>query len=177
MIVGEHRLPETNSNNPHVQCLEKVIEEQRRDYDFLENAYVRVNTKVITFLAASLGLLGYLYVSDGTAKSLQEKMFIPTAPYGIVIYAVALGLFIAGIAALLYALRPGKWSTAYEMDYTDCNNYDSYEHYLEYLKRRYDKCSLINCATYNKKQNVLNFAFVPLLLGGILLLVLKTFGG
>lgn len=166
------------NNDDHIQkikCLELTIEEQRRDHDFLDRAYGRVNTKIITFLAATLGLLGYLYVSDSSAKSLKDKMFIPDEAYGVVIYAVAFGLFLTGIAALLYALRPGKWSTAYEVDYVDPNNNCNYEHHLQYMKNRYDKCAQTNGASYVKKQKLLDFSFIPLLLGGILLLILKTF--
>lgn len=161
----------------HLKALELELEEQRRDQDFVTAAYREYGIKNITFLAAALGLLGYLYggvTADGV--SLKQKLFIPDEPYGIIIYALSLGLFLCSIAALLTALKSRTWSTAYD-DETQDGVTGDYETYLKYMIRRYNRSSRINSASYAKKQAAVQNSFIPLLLGGILLLLLKTFRG
>jgi hypothetical protein len=74
-----------------IRALELAIEEQRRDYDCLNGLYDHAKVKNFTFLAAALALLGYLYTgsSNGT-ESLEDKLFIPDEPYGVILYAFGL---------------------------------------------------------------------------------------
>ena len=53
-----------------IHTLKLAIEEQRRDHDVVERLYEQAKTKNITFLAAGLALLVYLYgtmPSDSTS--------------------------------------------------------------------------------------------------------------
>lgn len=158
-----------------IAVLKVEIEEQRRDFDFLERLAERAGLKNITYLTASLVLLGYLYTGN-EQTNLRTKLFIPNEPYGVIIYALAFLLFISAIAMLLMALKPRTWFTAYDNDQEDILTEDE-ERYLKYMKKRYVVCSKNNAASYGKKQALLEMSFPPLVLGGILLLLLKTFGG
>jgi hypothetical protein len=159
-----------------VRILELKLAEQRNDYDFLEKAYESTKVKNITFLAAGLALLGYLYTTTNDGN-LKNKLFIPDQPYGVIIYAISAFLFLSALAALLYALRPRKWSTAYDDEQEEILAQQDYEFYLRYMSRRYARISKTNGASYKAKQVLLDMSLLPLVIGGILLLVLKTFGG
>ncbi len=60
-----------------IRVLELTLQEQRKDFDFLNSIYEQVKVKNITFLAASLGVLAYLYTGTSNG-SLKAKLFIPT---------------------------------------------------------------------------------------------------
>lgn len=158
-----------------IRRLEKTIEEQRRDYDCVEILYSQAKTKNITFLAAALALLGYLYGGTG-GSSLKEKLFIPDEPYGVIVYVISFFIFVSAIIILLINLKPYRWSTAHDPQMDELAPKD-YEKYLEYIRKRYDYISNINCISYSKKQTLLDVSFLPLVGGGIMLLILKTFGG
>jgi hypothetical protein len=166
-----------NTRNERMRSLELGLEEQRRDHEVFSTLYAQAKTKNITFLAAALALLGFLYgTTPENANTLAEKLFIPQEPYGVIIYFLSLTAFLLSIGVLLFALRPQPWGTAYDNNQEDCIA-DDYERYLEYMKKCYLDASAMNIASYRRKQNLLNIAFMPLLTGGILLLLLKTFGG
>lgn len=158
-----------------IRSLELALDEQRRDFDYLDRLYERAKIKNITFLAAAFALLAYVYTGNNPL-SLRTRLFIPEQVYGIVLYIIGLSLFLTAIIMLLSALRPQLISTAYD------NNQESillqdYEQYLQYMSRRYLLASKINGQAYARLQNLLNLSFMPLVGGGILLLLLKTFGG
>lgn len=158
-----------------ISALELAIEEQRRDWDALNQAYEYAKSKNITFLAAAFALLGYLYATNlKPDESLRAKLFIPHEPYGIVIYALSAGIYLFGILALMFALRPRSWSTAYDNNQEEILLND-YEGYLRYMRKRYLHCYGINIDSYNAKYSLIERAFLPLILGGIMLLVLKIF--
>lgn len=160
-----------------IKSLELQLEEQRRDHDCIERLYESAKVRNITYLAAGLALLGYLYASTPeSAVTLKDKLFIPDESYGVIIYALSLAIYLFALAVLLFALRPMSWSTAHDDEQEDCVTKD-YVHYLKYMRRRYLRASKINTSSYGKKQAFLNLAFPPLVLGAILLLLLKTFGG
>ena len=159
-----------------IKILELQLEEQRKDYSFLCEAYESAKVKNITFLAAGLALLTYLYASSEDGD-LRSKLFIPQQPYGVIVYTISTLLFISALVLLIYALRPRKWGTAYDSGQEEILTQQDYEFYLRYMCRRYDTISKVNTKSYAIKQNLLDMSFLPLIVGGILLVVLKTFGG
>lgn len=165
------------SKEDRVRVLELELEEQRHDYGATLRFYEQARVKNISFLAAALALLTYLYgtVPDGHA-SLRQRLFIPIQPYGVIVYFIGLALFITAVVLLVYALRSRTWHTAYDNDQEECVT-ESYERYLQYMHKRYLTISRLNGATYAKKQGLLEMSLLPLLVGGIVLLVLKIFGG
>ncbi|MDB5185996.1 MAG: hypothetical protein JWL85_519 [Candidatus Saccharibacteria bacterium] len=167
----------TEEREERIRSLELALEEQRRDHEVFARLYEEAKTKNFTFLAAALALLGFLYgVTPDTAHTLAEKLFIPKEPYGVIIYFLSLAAFLGSIGALLFALKPLPWSTSYDNDQEE-DLIKDYEGYLQYMKKCYLRASHINIKSYSKKQIMLNMSFIPLLVGGILLLLLKTFGG
>jgi hypothetical protein len=160
-----------------IRSLELAIEEQRRDHEVFNDLYSEAKRKNFIYLTAALALLAFLYGNPPeNAKTLAEKLFIPAEPYGVIIYFLSLAAFLGATGVLLFALRPRPWSTAYDNDQEDCIA-DNYEQYLNYIKKCYLRASRINMNSYSAKQNMLSMSFIPLLAGGILLLLLKTFGG
>lgn len=154
------------------------VEEQRRDYDVLARLFERTETKTYTLLAAAFALLTYLYSSVAEKQaSFADRLFIPDELYGVVIYFGALLVFLGSIAILLYAIKvPYKVATAFDNEQED-EKLEDYETYLQYMKKRYLRASGINLKAYQRKHSLYNLAFLPLVLSGILLLSIKTFGG
>lgn len=168
-------------NKAKIASLELLIDEQRRDFDTVSRLYETTSAKNYSLIALALGLMGYLYAfqqpnTDGKSSDLMQKLFIPSEAYGIIIYAISLMLIVVAIALLIAALKSRKWSTAYEDAY-DKSNMNDYETYLEYMSHRYKIALATNANSLNKKQFFVESALWPLIIGGILLLLLKTFGG
>jgi len=158
-----------------IKSLELAIEEQRRDYDVLHSLHEGVKIKNITFLAAALGLLGYLYT--GNTGDLKHKLFIPNQPYGVVFYVAGILFLLAAVGGFLVALiRIHPWQTAFDDEQEDDLMKD-YEKYLTYMKNRYLKVSKNNGRSYEKRRYLLNNSFTAMLIGATILLLIKTFGG
>lgn len=157
-----------------IKSLELEIEEQRRDYDSLDKMYESARAKNYTLLAAAFTLLGFLYGTSPQEHTLRLKLFIPKESYGVVVYAVAASLFLFALILLLFATKANKWSTAYDNNQEDSVK-STYEGYLKYMKKRYLYCSGVNGNSYSRKQFLLDMSYMPLLVGGILLVVLKIF--
>lgn len=162
------------------ETLELALEEQRRDYDVLLGLYESIKLKNFTFLTAALGLMGYLYTSSANAnkgEGLREKLFIPDESYGVILYAFGLVLILFAISILMVALTKTRtWSTAFDanLDELAPKQYDSY---LKFMHKRYLDIARTNCRSYDFKRQLINLSFIPLVLGGTILLLLKTFGG
>lgn len=168
----------SDQKEDRIRALELALEEQRKDYDILHSLHEGVKIKNITFLAAALALLIYLYAPIGAmGPSIQQRLFIPEQPYGVVFYVFAIFLVMMAITTLMVALvKNREWHTAYDNEQED-DLLDDYEKYLIYMRKRYLKVSKINCNCYEKRRYLLNISFIPLVLGGTILLLLKTLGG
>ena len=164
-----------------IRSLELLVKEQRRDYDMVNSMYETARAKNYTFIAVILGLLTFLYTTNlptpekGQEISIKQRLFIPNEAYGIVIYAVAVLLILFAMRSLVMALQARPWKTAYDDDHEDKTN--DYIQYLEHVKKCYDICSETNSKSYKDKVSLVDGSLWPLLIGGILLVVLKTLGG
>lgn len=149
--------------------LEIAIEEQRRVYDDLSQSYDHAKIKVLTFLGGGLALLTYLY-------STSNDLFVPQELYGQIFYFAGLTLIIGALGNLLSALRTSPWEVPTESkELRKINGSDSRLDYLRYTRDRYLACWDNNIKVYESKQRTLNISFMPLILGAIILIVLKTF--
>lgn len=155
--------------------LKTIVEEQRRDYDYLLRIYERAGAKENVLLTATFGILAYLYYTgpDGEATGIVQRLFVPQEDYGLVIYMIAAAFFIYGLFRLMFNVFGGnQWETAYESNKA---NYDSDSvKTLRYFKKRYDQCHKTNLASYKRRTRDLRFCFYCILLSAIILIVIKT---
>lgn len=172
---GRARVYMTAEEN-RIKCLELGLKEQRRDYDILHSLHEGIKVRNITFLAAALGILAYMYASTSDG-SLKHKLFIPDQSYGVVFYAAGALLLLGAVAGFMIALiKIHPWQTAYVNDQEDCVMKD-YEKYLAYMRNRYLKISSNNSQSYENRRRLLNNSFMAMLVGATVLLLIKTFGG
>lgn len=160
------------------KALELALEEQRRDYDILHGLNESTKTRTITFLAAGLAVLTYLY-TFGDAKDLKQRLFLPDIdnPLAIVLYVVGFLLLLGSIVCMMVALVKNRpWNTAYEND-QDEDLLKDYGKYILYMHKRYTKISRMNGRQYESRRYLLNISFLPLVIGATILLLLKTLGG
>lgn len=151
--------------------MQVIVEEQRRDYDYLLKIYDRAGAKENVLLTATFGIIAYLYYSppDGNTGIVQ-RLFVPQEDYGVVIYIIAAGFFIFALFKLmLNVFGDNKWETAYE---SAKNEYAGDQ--LQYVKNRYDACHTTNLESYNKRKRDLRFCFYCILVSAIILIVIKT---
>jgi hypothetical protein len=122
-----------------------VIEEQRRDYDYLLRIYERAGSKENVLLTATFGIIAYLYYNApaGSKHTIAERLFVPQQDYGKVIYIIAASFFILGLFRLIFnVFGDNPWETAYE---TKKPTYDDKSlRTLKYVKKRYDKVKTTN---------------------------------
>ncbi len=155
--------------------LKLIIDEQRRDYDYLLSIYDRTRATENILLTAGFGVLAYLYYAapQGSRLSIVERLFMPHEDYGKVIYVIAASFFAYGILKLIFTVfGDNPWETAYETSKA------SYSHQqidtLEYIKDRYDICHRLNGKAYYDRKKQLIFLFYTILLSAIILVVIKT---
>lgn len=153
-----------------------IIEEQRRNSDYLLHIFDRMRATENVLLTSAYGILTFLYYSVATsdASTMAERLFFPEQDYGKVIYIIAAAFFFYGLIKLtLIVFGKNPWETSYESkkkDYTHEQPLTT----LTYIKDRYDSCTKINGIEYNKRKDNLNFLFYCILLSGIILVVMKT---
>lgn len=172
---AEPRVPAPVNRQEHKESLRVVIEEQKRDYDYLKSIYDRTRATESILLTAAFGIIAYLYYTAplGSKSSIAERLFIPTEDYGKVIYFIAAGFFAYGLFKLMLTVfGHNPWMTAYESTKTDYSH-DELET-LQYVKGRYDICHAFNHDKYKKRKKQLIFLFYTILISAIILIVIKT---
>lgn len=156
--------------------LRLTIEELRHTYDWVDGAFSRMRTKTLTFVGGGLATLTFLYAGGET--------FIPTQTYGKIFYFVGLGLLLGAIATLLNVLLR-KMSKEFSIEEKDIEAIEfpstkdfleNEEAYLKYVKDRYYFAYKMNVKVYEYCCKWQGRAFLPLLIGAIILAVLKIFG-
>lgn len=161
----------TSRKDDKAESLRHIIEEQKRDYDYLLHIYNRMRSTEGLLLTATFGIVAYLYT--GVSGSLATRLSIPSQEYGKIIYIIAGGFFLYGLIKLMInVFGRNPWETAYESHKTNYSN-EPLET-LEYIKDRYDKCQERNGAQYNKRKDELGFLFYCILISAIILIVTKT---
>jgi hypothetical protein len=170
-LPAEQNTPQDGSG---VESLKIIIEEQRRDYDYLLHIYNRTRATESILLTATFGVVAYLYYSApvGSKTTIATRLFFPTEDYGKVIYVIAAGFFAYGILKLMLTVFGNNpWETAY--DGNDPQN-GTEQSTLEYIKKRYNECHAFNSQTYIKRKDNLEFLFFSIIISAIILIVIKT---
>lgn len=155
--------------------LKLIVEEQKRDSDYLLHIFDRLRAAESVLLAATFATLAYLYYSaPGEGKvNFFDRLFVPGEDYGKVIYFMAAGFFLYGLFKLmLNVFGKNPWSTAYEPEKTDYGKTPLET--VQYIKARYDTCTEFNGGHYNRRRNELTFLFFCILTSAIILVVVKT---
>lgn len=162
--------------NEDDKALHLIIEEQRRDYDYLLKIYDRAGAKENVLLAAGYGIVAYLYSNgptDGKSAGIIGRLFVPAQDYGLVIYVIAASFFTYGLFKLtLNVFGDSEWETAYETAKKSYSK-DSYS-VATYVKKRYDIAHKINLESYIKRKRDLKLCFYCILISAIILIVIKT---
>lgn len=169
--------PNGKATEEEIQTLKLVIDEQKKDYDYLLHIYNRMRATENILLTAAFGVIAYLYyptASEGSgASDIAQRFFFPYESYGQVIYFIAAAFFLYGIVKLtLNVFGDNPWQTTYETtkkDYT-LKPLDT----LRYIKERYDECHNFNVEMYNKRKKELKFLFFCIIISAIILIVIKT---
>ena len=164
----------TNGKKCSKEVLLISIDEQRRVYDELNEYSNQVKVKILTLLGAGLALLTFLYANPSDK---ENPLFIPPTLYGKIFYVAGIVLTLGALSILLYATKPGgEHEVPTEVAVLkDLDTREEYE-FLEYVNDRYIACYKVNVSHYQSKYKLLNIAFLPLVFGAIILIVLKIFG-
>lgn len=159
------------------ESLKLIIEEQKRDYDYLLHIFNRLRATEGLLLTAGFGIVAYLYGSGpgGKSSDLLQRLFFPSEEYGQVIYLIAMGFFAFSMYELMSKVfGKNHWMTAYD------SAKDSYTYKildtLEYIKLRYDECGVHNTKRYFRRKDGLSSLFYRILVSAIILIVIKTLG-
>lgn len=155
--------------------LKLILEEQRRDLDYLLHIYDRMRATEALLLTAGLGVLVYLYskTTEGLPNTLKERMFFPTEDYGKVIYVIAAAFFFYGLIKLMLNVCGNNWwDTAYESAKDNYGNTSTGT--LNYFKKRYDEIIKLNSERYGKRKKELTLLFFCILISAIILIVIKS---
>lgn len=144
-----------------------AIEEIRRTNDWLTHAYDTVKSRSLTLIGGALGLLVFLYASNG--------IFFPKEVYGQILYIIGLGLMIFALGLLFLATVGRHWEFSLESRDLEKMDFKDYDHFLAYVKERSLYAYRCNKSAYDKAQMLSAMALKPLLAGAIILIVMKIF--
>lgn len=147
--------------------LEESIVNYRATNAALDDLYRAVKSKIMIILGGSLALLTYLYSSD--------SLFLPEQLYGRIIYAIGLGLVLAGISMLYKASYRRIWAFPVDIKETRERTFKSYIEYLYYVEKNFIEVYEKNSSQYTNVVKWLHWGFVTVVLGAILLIVIKFF--
>lgn len=148
--------------------VEASIEELRREFDWFHSNYSSVRSKVLIFLGAEFAFLSYFFGTNGF-------MIFPKELYGIILFFVGLIACIIALSLLLIAIQTVHWELPPESKVYRDLKFDRYIDYLLYTKNRYIESIAVNSAYCEHKHMLLNTAFIFLLLGVTLLMIIKNF--
>lgn len=162
-----------NSDNisDSILILKESIVELRRRYDFINDLYQNVRVKIITFMGAGFALLGYLYIDNSNG----DNLFIPADTYGKIFYFAGLAMVLLSLVILFISLKASSWELPTDADKLKKKDFVSLEEFLIYVRNEYLKAIDLNLMIYEKKQSKLDFASHSLVIGGIVMLVIKSF--
>jgi len=165
----------TTDTTAEERSVNLIIEEQRRDYDYLQNIYERAGAKENVLLAAGYGVVIYLYSTPASSagNGIIKRLFIPSQDYGLVIYVIAAAFFLYHLFKLtLNVFGDSKWETAYQ---TSKSSYSKDPLAIaKYVKKRYDTAHEVNVTSYLKRKRDLKICFYCILISAIILIVIKT---
>lgn len=173
MPTKSPRTPAKKTMTEKEESLRIIIDEQRRDYDYLLHIYNRMRATESILLTATFGILAYLYYAGDKNAGIMERLFVPSEDYGMVIYTIAAAFFTYGLLKLMMTVF-GKnwWMTAYETS-KECYEYTTLETLL-YVKKRYDACAEFNGRKYSERKENLTNLFYYILISAIILIIIKT---
>lgn len=144
-----------------------LLDEWRRKYDALDNAYDKVRTRSVTLLTIQLGLVGY-FLSQLTILYKEEL-------YGKIFFVMAASLLLYALYLSIRNYRAySQWlSPVYELEIEKINNTSdiltAMDIILDDYKDSYDK----NCLVNNTSGKRLNDSLYITIVGVIMLLVLN----
>ena len=156
------------------KSLKLIIEEQKRDYDYLLHIYDRTRATESILLTAGFGIVAYLYYTPpvGGKQTIAARLFYPAEDYGKVIYIMAACFFAYGIFKLMLTVFGNNpWETAYDGTKPKAATEIAT---LEHIKQRYDHCHSFNSQNYAKRKKNLEFLFFSILISATILIVIKT---
>ncbi len=155
-----------NSDEKNI-ALQLSIEELHRMYDEICENYTNTKNRILTFLAGSLGILAFLYGNG--------DLFIPAQNYGKIFYWLGLALYIIAISLLMIAVRPVNWDIPTDFKEHKELKYKNAMEFKEYIRDEYITSISSDNNHVTVKNRLLTTAFVLLVIGGIVLVVLKNF--
>jgi hypothetical protein len=167
----------TAADKEKSESLLLIIEEQKRDYDYLLHIFNRLRATEGLLLTAGFGIVAYLYGSGASGRSseLLQRLFFPAEQYGQVIYLIAMGFFAYAMYELMSKVfGKNHWMTAYDSS-KDSYTYKALDT-LIYIKQRYDECGVHNGKRYFERKDGLSSLFYRILVSAIILIVIKTLG-
>jgi hypothetical protein len=167
--------------NEQIEILKSTLAEQQRFHDELTNSFDDTKNRIVVYIGAILAILTFLCSGAiDTSKGVRERLFIPEELYGIIFYFF-------GLTCILYALfvlvRAMKMDTQWEV-YTDTSdrriigsidNRLTKREYLQEMVNGYEDASEKNLKSHKIKYLAVQNAFLPMIAGAIILVVLRFF--
>ncbi len=167
-LIRELRKLCDSVNVPTDKAVNRIaIEELRRSYDIMHRAVDQLRVKTLTFIAATFGLLTFLY-RDG-------DLFIPPQLYGRIFYFVGFFSLITALIIFLLGLMPYPWKLTTEIKQLKNIRQNNEDEYLEYVRGEYIDSFTNNARVYENKHSSFNLGFILLVVGAFTLIVIKTF--
>lgn len=165
-----------SNSQTYKESYELIITEQHRDNDYMQKIYERAGSKENVLLAATFGIIAYLYSTpSGKGSGIIDRLSIPREDYGLVIYVIAAAFFLYGFFKLMFnVFGDNSWSTAYESNKQSYSNNPAKT--AKYIKSRYDTIHSTNLASHIKRKRDLKICFFCILISAIILIVIKTLG-
>jgi hypothetical protein len=180
-IVLESDSDDTTDESERIELLQIALAEQRRFHDELTASYRGLRNKILYFIGAILAVMTFLYAgATDDAKSVSERLFIPSELYGVIFYFFGLFCLIYALFTLVKGARPDtQWNvptdTIEEHVIGKVNSKMRQADFLQEIVDEYETSSKLNLTVHGNKSEAIRSSFFPLLIGAIILVVLRFF--
>jgi hypothetical protein len=171
----------TKKNERAAPILLVALDEQRRFHQELTNSFDNIKRKIVLYIGAILAVLTFLYSGalDET-KTMRQRLFIPDELYGMIFYFFGLACLVYALFVLIRAMRT---DTQWEVfsDTTERRVVGSIDEkldedeYLQEMVNGYETATGKNLQAHRIKSIALQNAFLPMIGGAIILVVLRFF--
>lgn len=171
----------SDKNEYSTAVLRVALDEQRRFHEELTNSFDNIKSKIVVYIGAMLAVLTFLYSGAlEETNTMRQRLFIPDELYGMIFYFFGLACLIYALFVLIRAMRTDtQWEVFSETtERRVIGTIDEKLNEVEYLQEMvngYETATGKNLQAHRINSNAIQNAFLPMIGGAIILVVLRFF--
>jgi hypothetical protein len=157
----------SESKKKDIQIIERSISELRISLNGLDQSLSKIGSQIIYFITGQLGVLAYVF-NDNKLFSLHER-------YGLIFLFIGLFSTLISLSILFYLVFGVRWELTTDLNKLTNLDFKNYYDFIEYQRKEHLYAYKHNMKTVQKRFSLLRSSFIFMFIGGIVLLIIKSF--